>query len=345
MKNSGKKRSRGGFTLIELLAATAIMIVLVMFVTTVAVNMMRIYDRTVSTLATSADAATVLDPLQEDFLSAAMPDDGNYWFEARIESNVDNLEKMSAPEFLFYARPQDRVRRGTTTASTKTILPGDLCAVSYKIAHQSPFGTKISSSAGNLVYGFYRAVLNAKDTFELALPYTVGQKGTGDSSRAPSRFWKGGDQITDPADGKSYGASAWRTEMQNFLADGIVNFTVFFWFDDFSDGKRKIAAANDSALISRLRTAFPNTTVVTFQKSLVASAGKIVIDDEFDSATSGALRSADVSVTVLDPEGKERLLALQEQTGTGKIDAEKFSAILLENGETFTRSCPLFGGR
>lgn len=342
MKIFRKKRSRRGFTLIELLAATAIMIVLVMFVTTIAVNMMRIYDKTIATLSTSSDAATVLDPLQEDFLSASMPDDGNYWFEMRCENDVDNLDKKSAPEFFFYARPQDRIRR---EASSKTNLPGELCAVSYKIAHQSPFGSKVSNSAGNFVYGFYRAVLNAQDTFDLALPYSVGQKGTAAASRIPSRFWKSGEQITDPSDRKTYSAGDWRTETQNFLVNDVVNFSVFFWFDDFSDGKRKIAALNDSALVSRLRSMFPDTTVETFQKSLVASAGTLVLDENFDSPTRGSLRSAEVSITVLTPEGKERLLALQSQANTGKIDSEKFSEILLEYGETFSRTCQLFGGR
>jgi len=342
MKIFRKKRSRRGFTLIELLAATAIMIVLVMFVTSIAVSMMRIYDKTIATLSTSADAVAVLDPVQEDFLSASMPDDGNYWFEMRIENDVDNLDKNSAPEFLFYSRPQDRIRR---EASSKTNLPGELCAVSYKLAHQSPFGSRVSSSSGNLVYGFYRAVLNAQDTFDLALPYSVGQKGTAASSRIPSRFWKSGEQITDPSDKKTYSAGEWRTEMQNFLVDGVVNFSVFFWFDDFSDGKRKIAVASDSSLVSRLRSAFPETTVVQFQKSLIASAGTLVFDENFESPTRGSLRSVDVSITVLTPEGKELLLALQSQGNSGKIDSEKFSEILLEHGETFSRTCQLFGGR
>lgn len=343
MKNFGKKtKMRRGFTLIELLAATAIMIVLVLFVTNIAVNMLKIYDRTVATLSTNANSGMILDPLQDDLLSASMPDDGNCWFEIRYEEDVDNVTRHSAPELMFFSRPQDRIRR---ERNSKDLLPGDLCAVSYKIAHRSPFGTRFSSSAGNLVYGCYRSVLNAKDTFGLALPYVIGQKGDSESSRLPSKFWKGGDQIEDPADGKKYAASSWRTEMQNFLVDGIVDFTVFFWFDDFTDGKRKIAAVNNSKLVQQLRSLYPDTTVVTFEKSLAAGAGSVVFDDNFESKTSGAVRSADVSVTVLSPEGKELLQGIQEQSGNGKIENEKFEEILLEHGATFSRACPMFGGR
>ena len=251
MKKFGKRNARRGFTLIELLAATAIMIVLVLFVTNIAVNMLRIYDRTVATLATNADSGILLDAMQEDLLSASMPDDGNTWFEVRYESDVGNIAKESAPELMFFARPQDRIRRSRSSTET---LPGDLCAVSYKLAHLSPFGSRVSSSsAGNLVYGTYRAVLNAEDTFEFALPYVIGQKGDSSSSKLPSRFWKGGDQIEDPSDQKKYSASAWRTEMQNFLVDGIVDVSVFFWFDDFTDGERKIAVVNNSKIVQRLR--------------------------------------------------------------------------------------------
>lgn len=343
MKSFGKKTTvRRGFTLIELMAATAIMIVLVLFVTNIAVNMLKIYDRTIATLSTNADAGMVLDALQDDLLSASMPDDGNCWFEVRYESDVDNVSRYSAPELMFFSRPQDRIRR---ERNSKDLLPGELCAVSYKIAHSSPFGARLSSSAGNLVYGCYRSVLNAKDTFGVALPYIIGQKGDSASSRLPSKFWKSGDQIEDPSDSKKYSASSWRTEMQNFLVDGIVDFSVFFWFDDFSDGKRKIAVVNNSKLVQQLRSLYPNTTVVTFEKSIAASAGTVVFDDNFESATKGAVRSADVSVTVLDPEGKELLQALQEQSGNAKVSSEKFEEILLEHGATFPRACPMFGGR
>lgn len=338
---SGEQKKRRAFTLIELMAATAIMIILVMFVTNIAVNMLRVYDRTIATLSTNADAGMVLDPMQDDLLSAAMPDDGNYWFEARYEDDVSNVEKYSAAELMFFSRPQDRIRRERNSTD---LLPGDLCAVSCKLSHSSPFGSKFSSS-GNLVYGFYRAVLNAKDTFGSALPYVIGQKGSSDSSRLPSSFWKSGTQIEDPSNGQSYSSTAWRTEMQNFLVDGIVDFSVFFWFDDFTDGKRKIAAVNNSKLVSRLRSIYPDTTVLTFTKSFAASAGAVVFDEDFTNKTSGALRAMDVSVTVLSPEGKELLQAQQEQAGSGKIESEKFEAILLEHGSTFSRSFPLFGGQ
>ena len=342
MKKTGNRKFSRGFTLIELMAATAIMIVLVMFVTNIVVNMMRIYDKTIATLSTHADSAMVLDPVQDDLRAAFMPQDGNYWFEVRYDTGaVDNIKKASAPEFYFFSHPQDRVRRESSSTDT---LPGDLCTISYKISHASPFGSKYSSSAGNLVYGFYRAVLNSSDTFNTAIPYVIGQKGTTDSSCIPSKFWKGSDQITDPSDSQSYSASSWRTEMQNFLIDGIVDFSVFFWFDDFSDAKRKIVCFNDATVVQRLRSVYPDATILTFSKTLCASMGAIVLDDDFDGKTSGALRSAEVSVTVLSPEGKEILAAAQEQVSSGKIDETKFEEIITEYGDTFSRSCPLFGG-
>lgn len=342
MKKIGKTNFSRGFTLIELMAATAIMIILVMFVTNIAVNMLRIYDKTIATLSTHADSAMVLDPVQDDLRAASMPQDGKYWFEVRYDSgSLDNLKKAAVPEFYFFSHPSDRIRREKNSTDT---LPGDLCAISYKIAHTSPFGSKYTSNAGNLVYGFYRAVLNASDTFEYAVPYIIGQKSTSESSCIPSKFWKGSDQITDPSDSTGYTASAWRTEMQNFLIDGIVNFSVFFWFDDFSDGKRKIVTVSDSTTVQRLRNVYPDTTILTFDKTLFASMGAIVLDENFSGKTSGALRSAEVSITVLSPDGKEILAAKQESAGTGKIDEDTFEDILTEYGETFSRSCELFGG-
>ncbi len=337
-----KQKKRGAFTLVELLAATAIMIVLVVFVTGIAINMLRIYDKTTAALSTSSDAAMVLEPLQADFLSASMPDDGNFWFEVRYSGAVDNVESPLAPTIMLFARPQDRIRR---KRSSSELLQGDLCTISYKLVHQSPFGSKYSTSSGNLVYGIYRAVLNAEDTLDTAVPYIIGRKGTNYSSKIPSKFWLGSDQITDPSDQKSYSISTWQTEVQNFLADGIVNLSLFFRYEDFSDGKQKLAVINNSNLVQWLRSAYPSTTITTFNKSIAASAGTIVFDDDSDNATSGKLLSVDVSLTVLTPEGRERLQSLQEQNNSGKIDETSYEDVLFEHGSTFTSSCALFGGK
>ena len=115
-----------------------------------------------------------------------------------------------------------------------------------------------------------------------------------------------------------------------------------FWYDDFSDGKRKIAVVSNPKLTSRIRDIYKDYDVTTFRNAISAGAGKVVFDDNFSGAKSGVLRSVDISVTVLGSDGKDSLLGLQRQSNSGRISEEKFEAVILEHGTTFSRSLPLF---
>lgn len=342
MKKTLKKRR--GFTLVELMVATTIMIILIMFVTNIAVSMLRAYDNTVAALTSNSDARSVLDPLEDDLTSAMTFDDSHYWFEVRYdgEEELGNLDENVAPQIMLFSQTSDRTRRLRSGGTSKE-LPGEFCAVRYSLVQKSPFG-EASESPENLSYTVYRAVLNAKDTLDVAVPYVVGASGKGgdESKQIPSTFWNSGEQITDPSDEKRYSPKDWSTEIQNFLVDGIVNISLVFWYDDFSDGKRKIAVVNNPLFASKLRDAYPEYEVTTFQNSICAGAGKVVFDDNFSGAKSGVLRSVDVSVTVLGADGKSALLGLQRQSNTGTIAEDKFSEVILEKGVTFSRAIPLF---
>jgi prepilin-type N-terminal cleavage/methylation domain-containing protein len=225
-------RKRRGFTLVELMVATTIMIILIMFVTNIAVSMLRAYDNTVAALTANSDARSVLDPLESDLTSAMSFDDSHCWFEVRYdgENELGNLESHAAPQIMLFSQTSDRTRRSRTGSST-TELPGELCAVRYCLVQKSPFGDA-ANSPENLSYIVYRAVLNAKDTLESAVPYVVGASGKsgGDiAKQKPSEFWDSAEQITDPSDEKKYSPREWAKQIQNFLIDGVVDITLVFW--------------------------------------------------------------------------------------------------------------------
>ncbi|MGN0884119.1 MAG: PilW family protein [Candidatus Spyradosoma sp.] len=336
-------RNRRGFTLVELMVATTIMIILIMFVTNIAVSMLRAYDNTVTALSTNSDARAVLDPLESDLNSAVAFDDAHCWFEVRYDQEKDlgNLDEQNAPQIMLFARTPDRTRR-SRSGSGSTELPGELCAVRYALVQKSPFDSAAADSPENLSYTVYRAVLNAKDTLNAALPYVLGSAEKSGDRNAPSAFWESSEQITDPSDEAKYSPKEWGTRLQNFLQDGVVDVSLVFWYDDFEDGKRKIAVVNNPKLVSRLNDVYPNRDVTTFSKSICAGAGKIVFDDNFNGAKSAALRSVEVSVTVLGEEGKSKLLGRQLQSNSGKLEDEKFLEVLRENGTTFQRTLSLF---
>ncbi|NBV49398.1 MAG: prepilin-type N-terminal cleavage/methylation domain-containing protein, partial [Verrucomicrobia bacterium] len=58
---------RAGFTLLEVMVSTAIMVVIVLTVVTIAADTMRVYDRAVADLSTQSEARGVLDAMENDF--------------------------------------------------------------------------------------------------------------------------------------------------------------------------------------------------------------------------------------------------------------------------------------
>ncbi|MCD8299488.1 MAG: prepilin-type N-terminal cleavage/methylation domain-containing protein [Opitutae bacterium] len=339
------KKYRRGFTLVEIMAATAIMVVVIMFVTNIAVDMLRAYDGTISAISSNYDARSVLDPIETDFVSAKVFNDNHRWFEVRYDENdTGNLDKTSAPRIMLFAQPKDRVRR-SINAGTSTEIQGDMCAICYRLVQKAPFGTS-ADSPENARYSMYRSILNAKDTGELAIPYIIGSNGKSGSAenQTPNSFWSSSESITDPSDDKKYSLSEWTTEIQNLLVDGVLDLTLIFWYDDYDDsGKRKIAIINNPRIAQYVRSAYKNNyDVTTFSTSIAAGYDKIVFDSNVSGAVSGALKAVDVSVTVLSPEGKSRLSGLQRQESSQTISDDEFTDLLQEYGVTFTRSFTIF---
>ncbi len=336
------KKFKRAFTLVEIMAATAIMIVLIMFVTNIAVDMLRAYENTNAAISANYTARCVLDPLEEDIASAKIFEDGKRWFEVRYdESDIGNLEKASAPRIMFFGQPADRVRRAISGSKSNLAseIQGDFCAICYKLVQKTPFGNA-ANSPENYVYAVYRAVLNAKDTSSAAVPYVVGANGKSSNAdqQTPNSFWESNEPITDPSDEKSYSASEWTTQLQNFVASGILDLSMIFWYDDLDDGKRKIAIVNNSRLIQYVKTAFNNSfDVRTFSSSISVGKTKIAFDGNVSGAINAKLRAIDVSITVLDDALKDRLSAQQKQSSSETISDEKFEEIL-QQGTTFTRS-------
>ncbi|MCR5183165.1 MAG: prepilin-type N-terminal cleavage/methylation domain-containing protein [Opitutales bacterium] len=334
----GKNRSRRAFTLVEIMTATAIMLILIMFTTRIASDMLKAYSNTISSLAANADSRAVLDPITEDMGTLYFPEDGKYWLEVRYDENDQgNLTGEALPCVYFFSQARDRIRRIVNGNSTEE-LPATIAAIAYRVKQESPFGTTVSSPE-NLSYIFYRSTLNTRDTQGMAMGYVIGnQTATTAETRLPSLFWKSSEQITDPTDERKYNVKNWATDLQNYTCDGIVSLYFSFWYDDLDDGKRKIAIMRNSDLETQMRQSYPDNDIRVFSKSIAIASDKIMFDERANNTINARLRAIDVSVTILDQAGRELLSAEQRQRNSGKIDDEKFTQILREHGVTYTRN-------
>ena len=167
MSISLARAARRGFTLIEVMVATAIMIVIVLAVVTIAADTFKAYDKAVADLTTQSEARGALDALENDFQTAVIRPDGRCWMEVIIPGSttptnvpkaVGNLQPVDHPIVMLFAAPPDRPRWSPVASTPRTAFKGDVCAVAYRIGQRSPFdapGDPIQQ-----VYGVYRTIID-----------------------------------------------------------------------------------------------------------------------------------------------------------------------------------------
>jgi prepilin-type N-terminal cleavage/methylation domain-containing protein len=237
---------RAGFTLLEVMVSTAIMVVIVLTVVTIAADTMRVYDRAVADLSTQSEARGVLDAMENDFSTAVLRADGRCWMEIVIPGGngapagspaaVGNVHRVDQPIVMLFSTPADRPR-WSSEATGRRQLRGDVCAVAYRIGHRSPFdmpGERIQQ-----VYGVYRTVVDPENTFNEGLKIIMD--GTNAVPTSPWNYWSGAARTVHeyaPLAGASgprpktlldATPGCWTLDEQNFIASNVVAMNLTLW--------------------------------------------------------------------------------------------------------------------
>ena len=256
MKSVTSNISRRGFTLIEVMVSTAIMIVIVLAVVTIASDTFKAYDRAVADLTTQSEARGVLDAMEGDFQSAMIRPDGRCWMEVIIPGNVraptgattkatfGDIQSADQPIIMLFASPPDRPRWAPST--NRVAFKGDVCAIAYRIGQSSPFdapGDPIQQ-----VYGVYRTIIDPENTFKEAIPLIMTS--TAAAPVSPWDYWYGPGGVSK--DQKFYNYSVinsnpttesrplinflqnasppcWTLDQSNFIASNVVAMNFTFW--------------------------------------------------------------------------------------------------------------------
>jgi len=237
---------RAGFTLLEVMVSTAIMVVIVLTVVTIAADTMRVYDRAVADLSTQSEARGVLDAMENDFSTAVLRADGRCWMEIVIPGGngapagspaaVGNVHRVDQPIVMLFSTPADRPRWSSEAANRRQ-LRGDVCAVAYRIGHRSPFdmpGERIQQ-----VYGVYRTVIDPENTFNEGL--RIIMDGNNAVTTSPWNYWSGAARMVQEY-APNAGASGprtkslidatpgcWTLDEQNFIASNVVAMNLTLW--------------------------------------------------------------------------------------------------------------------
>jgi prepilin-type N-terminal cleavage/methylation domain-containing protein len=246
--NPTAPQARKGFTLLEVLVSTAIMVVIVLTVVTIASDSLRVYDRAVADLSTQSEARGVLDAMENDFSTAVLRSDGRCWMEivipggtnspANSSFEVGNIHRIDQPIIMLFSAPQDRPRWHPTDTPRRQ-LRGEVCAVAYRIGQRSPFddpGSKVQQ-----IYGVYRTIIDPENTFAEAFPVIMDGP-VGAQMKTPWDYWSEPRKVMDyaPLSGGPRNATTseslvdssticWTMNDQNFIGSNIVSMNLILW--------------------------------------------------------------------------------------------------------------------
>lgn len=252
MKPTSLNQWRRGFTLLEVMVSTAIMVVIILAVVTMASSTFKAYDRAVADLTTQSEARGVLDAMENDFQTAVIRPDGRCWMEiilpgasgapVNAPKNVGNLQPVDQPMIMLFASPPDRPRWSPVASNPRVALKGDVCAICYRFGQRSPFDTP--GDPIQQVYGVYRTIIDAGDTFNEALPIIYSS--TAAAPKSPWDYWANTGAHTVPNYNASDAGGAyqsrtlvdtnlvnsplcWTLDLQNFIGSNVVSMQLVLW--------------------------------------------------------------------------------------------------------------------
>jgi len=293
MKYPKSPVSRRGFTLIEVMVSTAIMIVIVLAVVTIASDTFKAYDRAVADLTTQSEARGVLDAMEGDFQSAMIRPDGRCWIEvilpgssraptgAMTKATIGDLQSVDQPIIMLFASPPDRPRWAPTASSPRTALKGDVCAIAYRIGQSSPFDAP--GQAVQQVYGVYRTIIDPENTFKEAIPLIMTS--TAAAPISPWDYWNGtsgtkrsfANYSDIKADSRALidflqnaNPPCWTLDQSNFIASNVVAMNFTFWCTSSLPDTSTVTGARTDPLkrpAQLLRPVIAETTDSTFKFS------------------------------------------------------------------------------
>ena len=293
---------RKGFTLLEVLVSTAIMVIIVLTVVSIASDSLRVYDRAVADLSTQSEARGVLDAMENDFSTAVLRSDGRCWMEIIIPGGtsapstvtaVGNIHPIDQPIVMLFSAPQDRPRWSADT-TTRRQLRGDVCAVAYRIGQRSPFdmpGEKIQQ-----VYGVYRTIIDPENTFAEALPVVLDGVVSA-SMKTPWDYWSGSRSVAEyaPLTGSSgtktktlidNSLNCWTMDEQNFIGSNVVAVNIILWCSSSLPAQNAIINDPVKRVDSALRPVFPAASDQALKYSVNPLNGGYGV--AFKSATTAA---------------------------------------------------------
>lgn len=207
MKRNQSHRSvfrRQAFTLIEVLVATVIMVILVGLVIQITSQVLQVWNRSSGRLSANAEARIAMDLITQDLETAVFRNNGQQWLRVEGPTSVSgNYDSQTVALKLF----SPALDRDKFEADGVTPIPGDICAIGYRLEFQPSY------TGGESVYALYRAIEDPDNTFNNLM---------GSGSSGPQLLLQGG----------TFWPESNLLDVSNYLASNIVDFRVLIYQND-----------------------------------------------------------------------------------------------------------------
>lgn len=303
MTVSKSTTKRGGFTLVEVLVASFITVILLMMLFRVLFGAMNAWQSGSSRLQTNSDARLALDMIARDLQSMVVRQTSydQEWLYAGPEtlSNVPYGVAINNTWLMFFAPSLDR----------PSGQEGDIVALSYRSEFQDP----LSDSNLFNTFGLYKSMIDTTNTFASFL----GSSNilNGDSAVPGSLGWKDMDGETV----YHYGS----TDRANFLIPNVMDFQVAWWVRDnsASSNLHHVPATNRIRLRNGLWVSQPIPSSLVPYKVGTAVNGFVQVN--------ASIEAADLTMTILDNEGAQRLRLIKEDS--------QINALRREHGHVYSQ--------
>jgi prepilin-type N-terminal cleavage/methylation domain-containing protein len=304
-----KSISKRAFTLIEIMVATVIMVVLVGLVIQITSEVLKVWTRSSGKLAANAEARIAMDLITQDLETTVFRNNEQQWLRVdgpeALATDAPYGSKTVALKLFSPALDRDKFEADGITA-----IPGDICAVAYRLEYQTSYD-QTGLTDPLKVYALYRAIERPDNTFNNLM---------GSSSQASS------PQLILDDSSHTFWSTASIIDPKNYLVSNIVDFKVLIYEDDPANTVPVPMNADASFVLD------DNYIYGGTGATLTGSGG----------TTQLKLLYADVMLTVVSDEGLEILQNMADGRAGGEyvktidgLSAEE--QVVQQHGEVFTR--------
>ena len=299
----------------------AVAALLVGLLTSVMVRSLQLSQKSADAMTAYSSASTAIDLIATDLASLSVTPQPFEYLQALPESNP-GLASIPSPNvqpmrlMMLVTSPEDSAQPSTSNGNSYPDS-GQVHAVGYLLAWQNSVSSTAGSNASNSVFGIYRQVATAADTFKYALGSTDLYKALYQSGNLSA-------MQTPPA-------------LSAFVTGNVVDFQLAFYANPISAGGSGNPAAGTLIQPPVIINQTSPSAALPYQKTQLLGTQVLVngAAPMLNGQGYGPVVYAEVSLTVIEDPG-----AKLWGDGTG-VGARSPAAIKQKYGHTLTRKVTL----